>query len=99
MITPLAAITSLHSFRIRSRTSLELEVMLCGICVLIPQQTFKEINGRPDSDASDDQKQPELAVGHGPRLLQHAFSHIRHHGFELDAEEVARGSCEPLGGW
>jgi hypothetical protein len=99
MITLLAATTSLLSFRIRSRTSLELEVMLCGICVLIPQQTFKEINGRPDSDASDDQKQLELAVSHGAPILQHPFPHIGHHGFEPDAEELARGSCKTLGGW
>jgi hypothetical protein len=58
MITFLAAITSLLSFRIRSRTSLELEVIALRrlLSVLVPQQTFKEINSRPNSDAGDDQK-------------------------------------------
>jgi len=40
----------------------------------------------------------QKVVSHGPRVLQHPFSHIRHHRFELEAEEVARGICETLGG-
>ena len=31
----------------------------------------------------------QKVVSHGPRVLQHPFSHIRHHRFELEAEEVA----------
>jgi hypothetical protein len=55
MITLLATITSLLSFRIPSRTSLELEVIALQrlLSLLFPQQTFKEINSRPNSDAEE----------------------------------------------
>ena len=99
MIALLAAVASLLSFRIRSRTSLELEVIALRhlLSVLAPQQTFKEIDGRPDSDASDDQKQPELAVGQGPRVFSTRFR-ISAITASSSTPKRSRGSCETLGG-
>jgi hypothetical protein len=76
MITLLAAITSLLSLRIRSRTSLELEVIALRHQRPYPSADVQGDQWSPRFPRREDQKQPELAVGHGaPRPQQPVFAY------------------------